>query len=163
MGCLGVLFALADKQSKKILSIKNDEELVEYIENDIEENWDDEFTCETDKAWDAIHRCFADGKLELLGGIAPLNSIIFGGTILNTESDYYVSYKDKRLVSEIAKHIQTIDKDKLKIMYDGIQLDYQGAKNSEDFEYTWSNFEDIIQFYICAAKAKRNVIFTVDQ
>jgi hypothetical protein len=105
MGCRGVLFAINQSESKILRKIRNDSELVDYIQENIEEKWDEDWLRETDKAWDAIHRCFANGMLELFGGKPPLNSIIFGGEILNTESDYYVSLKKNKIVKQIAKEI----------------------------------------------------------
>lgn len=163
MSCRGVLFAIEQSESKKLRNCKNDNELVEYIEENIEEEWDEEWLCETDKAWDAIHRCFADGKLELFGGRAPLNSIIFGGEILNTEPDYYVSFKSNALVKEVAKEVSSVSKEKLWDLYNKITDDYEGELNDEDFEYTWEWFESIKEFYENVAKSNRDVIFTVDQ
>ena len=134
-----------------ILIGKDDEELVEYIQENIEEEWD------------AMHRCFAEGRLELSGGTSPLNSIIFGGEILNSESDYYVSLKNNTLVKEIAKDISLVSREKLRSLYNEITNDYQGELTDEDFEYTWDWFEDVKNFYIKVVQSKRDVIFTVDQ
>ena len=163
MSCRGVLFAIDRPVSKKLRKCKNDNELVEYVQENIENDWDEDWLCETDKAWDAMHRCFAEGKLELFGGKAPLNSIIFGGEILNTGPDYYVSLKDNSLVKLIAKEILSIDKIKLKSLYEQITNDYQGNVDDEDFEYTWEWFECVRDFYVKIAKSKKDVIFTVDQ
>lgn len=163
MACRGVLFAIKPSETKKLRNCEDDDELVEYIQENIEEEWDEDWLCETDKAWDAIHRCFADGKLELFGGKAPLNSIIFGGEILNTEPDYYVSLKSNDLVKEIAKEISSISKEKLRDLYYRINDDYAEELNDEDFEYTWEWFECIKEFYEKVAKTNRDVIFTVDQ
>lgn len=163
MSCRGVLFAIEPSESQKLKKFKNDEELVEYIQENIEEEWDEDWLCETDLAWDAIHRCFADGTLELFGGKPPLNSIIFGGEILNTEPDYFVSLKNNDLVKEIAKEITSISKEKLQDLYYKIADDYAEEPNEQDFEYTWDCFEGIKEFYVKVAKSKRDVIFTVDQ
>lgn len=163
MACLGVLFAISDEQAKKILSFKTDEDLVEYIKEDIEEEWDEDWLCETDKAWDAIHRCFANGKLDLFGGQPPLNSVIFGGKILNKSTKYYVSFKNAELVKEIAKAIQKISEKELSKYYESIGPDYQGDKSKDDFLYTIDWFKGIPEFYKKASESDRCVIFTVDQ
>ena len=126
MSCRGVLFAIEQSESQRLRKCKNDHELVDYIQENIEEEWDEDWLCETDKAWDAIHRCFAEGELDLFGGEPPLNSIIFGGEILNTEADYFVSLKNNALVKEIANEITTINKEKLQQLYYKITDDYQG-------------------------------------
>jgi hypothetical protein len=163
MGCLGVLFAIDKNQEKLLLKCKNDKDLVNYIQENIEKEWDENWLCETDKSWDAIHRCFANGKLELFGGKNPLNAVIFGSIILNKGSDYYVSFKNKKVVKKIGKEINTISKDQLRVLYDNITSDYQGEKNDEDFEYTWDWFNIIKEFYLKISKTDRSVIFTVDQ
>ncbi|HOV27989.1 MAG TPA: YfbM family protein [Pseudobacteroides sp.] len=163
MSCLGVFFAIEQSESKILKKFNNDTELVEYIKENIEAKWDENWLCEADKAWDAIHRCFADGKLELFGGKPPLNSIIFGGEILNTEPDYYVSFKCNALVKEIAKEISSVSKETLMDLYNKIADDYQGELNEEDFEYTWEWLEIIKEYYINVANSNRDVIFTVDQ
>ncbi|HOQ37889.1 MAG TPA: YfbM family protein [Acetivibrio sp.] len=163
MSCIGVLFAIESWQTEMLKKCKNDEELVEYIQEEIEEEWDEDWLCETDKAWDAIHRCFADGELDLFGGKPPLNAVIFGGEILNTQPDYYVSLKSNKLVKEIAKEIKDISKDDLRNLYYKISDSYQVDISEEDFEYTWEWFENVKDFYVKVAKSNRDVIFTVDQ
>jgi Domain of unknown function (DUF1877) len=58
----GVHFALTDDQAQAVLAAKNDDELMSVIEM-IEEEWNDKYLAECDKAWDAIHRCLTDGNL----------------------------------------------------------------------------------------------------
>jgi hypothetical protein len=163
MGCLGVLFAIDDSESTILKNCKNDEELVAYVQDTIEDRWEEEWLCQTDKSWDAIHRSFADGQMELFGGKLPFNSIIFGGEILNSSSDYYVSFKTNALVRMIADKITEINKESFKRLYSKIAENYQGDKSDEDFEYTWVYFQEIRNFYIKVARSDKNVIFTVDQ
>jgi hypothetical protein len=40
---------------------------------------------------------------------------------------------------------------------------YRGEKSEEDWEYTWSNFQGLPEFFAQAANAGQYVIFTVDQ
>lgn len=163
MGCLGVLFAIDKEQVQKLRNCRDDDELVQYIQEDIEKEWDEDWLCETDKAWDAIHRCFADGHLDLSGGSSPLNSVIFGGEILNKGDNYYVSLKNNNIVKQIGMEIANIDKETLRRLYENISDDYQGEKSEEDFQYTWDWFEGVKEFYIEVADTDRSVIFTVDQ
>jgi len=158
---LGVLFAIDKKQEKALLSCESDDELVDYIET-IEEEWDRNWLCDTDKSWDAIHRCFCGGDLELCCGKPPLNSVIFGGNFLNESSSYYVSLKDNKLVKQIANEILHITQEDLRKLYGNITDDYIGEKNEDDFQYTWDNFEEINEFYKKVALTNRSVIFTVD-
>lgn len=63
MSCLGVHFAINGEIADKLSRAKSDEELVEIVQEKIEEKWDESHLYETDKAWDAIHRCLSDGSL----------------------------------------------------------------------------------------------------
>ena len=82
MSCLGVHFALTEKQLQLLTEASGDEELRAVIEGIEEEEWDESYTQETDKAWDAIHRCLSDGSLNPGAGSYPLNRTILGGSHL---------------------------------------------------------------------------------
>jgi hypothetical protein len=163
MSCLGVLFAIDNTESAILKSCENDEELVKYVQETIEEKWDEEWLCQTDKSWEAIHRCFTNGQMELLGGKSPLNAVIFGGAMLGSGRDYYVSLKDNALVKRMANELATIDREILKRRYSKIADDYHGKKSEEDFEYTWAWFENVRSFYLKVSQSDKDVIFTVDQ
>lgn len=78
MSCLGAHFALTMEQASRFMGLPDGDdialrEFVEEIEEGADaEGWDDEWVQETDKAWDAIHRCLTDGKLEY--GDTPFTS-----------------------------------------------------------------------------------------
>ena len=163
MSCRGVLFAIDEYESTILKNCQNDDELVEYVQETIEQRWDEEWLCQLDKSWDAMHRCFANGELDPFGGKHPIVSVIFGGEILNKGDYYFVSLKKNALVKEIAGKINGIDKNTLKKLYEKITDDYQGEKNEEDFEYTWAYFEGVREFYLKVAQTDKDVIFTVDQ
>tara|TARA_R100000789_G_scaffold80776_1_gene75960 strand:+ start:876 stop:1169 length:294 start_codon:yes stop_codon:yes gene_type:complete len=56
MACRGVHFALTEEQRSQLLAIVESQgDVIGFIQEDIEELWDTEWLCETDKAWDAIH------------------------------------------------------------------------------------------------------------
>jgi hypothetical protein len=74
----GVHFALTEEQLSRLLGVASDEELISFVE-DVEEIWDKESLAESDKAWDAIHRCLTDGSLLYESGEYPLNHVICGG------------------------------------------------------------------------------------
>jgi hypothetical protein len=40
-----------------------------HLIEEIEETWEEPFVVESDKAWDAIHRCLTDGSLLYAGGV----------------------------------------------------------------------------------------------
>lgn len=55
MGSRGVLFAIDDTTTQRLLAARSDSGVMKIVEA-IEEEWDDDFLTETDKAWDAMHR-----------------------------------------------------------------------------------------------------------
>ena len=97
----GVLFALTDEQASRFLAASSDDELDALIE-EVEEAWDEHFTEETDKAWDAIHRCLSDGTTDFGGGTYPLNRTILGGKQLYEGDDYIISFVNAAEVQDVA-------------------------------------------------------------
>jgi hypothetical protein len=63
MSARGVHFAVTAEQLAQMLDAVGDDDRVVSIVEDIEEAWDEDFLAESDKAWDAIHRCLTDGHL----------------------------------------------------------------------------------------------------
>jgi len=164
MACRGVHFAINKEQYEKLLSAKSDEELIEIIQEEIEEGWDEEWLRETDKAWDAIHRCLTDGKLEWNNGEFPLNAVIIGGKQLHEGDDYIISIVSPEQVPAVAQALQNVDESTLKRGYERIeQSNYDGKIGPEDFEYTWEWFKGLPSLFSKAANAGRAVVFSVDQ
>lgn len=162
MGCLGVHFAITAEQADELLAAEDDEELAELVSEKIEEAW--EMAYETDKAWDALHRCLSNGTLNVDEGEPPLNRVFFGGQVLNTEADYFVVLLTPEQVQELAGALANVTEAWLRSRYFDVPFpDYQGEKSEEDWGYTFANFEGLPQFFAKAAQAGRHVIFTVDQ
>jgi hypothetical protein len=167
MSCLGVLFAITNADVKRLLAARQaaepNEEVMAIME-EIEERWDEEWLHETDKAWDAIHRSLTDGQLTDDSGEYPLNHCILGGTQLYDGDGYILSLKSPEQVAAVAASLKPIDQASLRGSYfkmDGAS--YDGEMGEEDFDYTWDWFQGLPKFYDKAAKAKRSVLFTVDQ
>lgn len=164
MAARGVHFALSNRQYSAVGSCKSDLELISFIQEDIEEEWDKEWLYESDKAWDAIHRCLTDGNLEWANGQYPLNAVILGGKQLYEGDSYIISITTPEQVAEIADALIEIDKTKLKAGYEKIvQANYDGELGVDDFDYTWEYFQEFPNFYRKASNAGRAMIFTVDQ
>jgi len=164
MPARGVHFALSSSQYRSVCACSSDTELVELIQEDIEDSWDEEWLCETDKSWDAIHRSLTDGKLEWSNGSFPLNAAILGGKQLHQSDNYIMSLVTANEVNEVSKALTNVDKSLLKVGYEKIvQSDYDGEIGSEDFEYTWDYFEALVAFYAKASKSERAVLFSVAQ
>ena len=167
MACRGVLFAITEEDVKHLLAARlaaePNEAVLEVLE-EIEERWEEDWLMETDKSWDAMHRCLTDGKLEFDNGNYPLNHCILGGTQLYDGDDYIISLKTPNQVADIAAALKPIGEADLRQRHDKIDREtYQGTVDEANFEYTWSWFPSLPEFYANAAEAGRSVIFTVDQ
>ncbi len=166
MSCLGVHFAVSDEDLQRIVGAPDDDALLELIQEDIEERYlkDDDWSFQTDKAWDAIHRVLTDGELEIDTGPIPLRYCILGGQPLYSTDDYIVSLVDSSQVKEVAAALRSIEKAWFRERYLTLdETDYAGKVGDEDFEYTWANFEGLPAFFERAARANRAVVFTADQ
>jgi hypothetical protein len=129
----------------------------------IEEAWDEPFVVESDKAWDAIHRCLTDGSLLYESGQYPLNHCICGGRQLHRGNDYTASFVTARQVKDVAAALGELTKPWMRKQYGVIDPDdYEFEIGEEDFAHAWQNFLDVRRFYRRAAKAGRAVLFTVD-
>ena len=163
MSCLGVHFALADERLNELLSRRGDGAVLEFVQEKLEADWDKEWLQETDKAWDAIHRCLTDGTLESHKGV-PLAKCVLGGRQLYQGSDYIVSLLDCTDVWEIAALLKGIDKCNMRTRYERLkETDYAPFFSDGDFEYTWTWFERLNAFFQRAASSRRAVLFTADQ
>ncbi len=163
MGCRGVHFALTAEQASRLMDtpVSNNETLMAFVE-DVEEAWDKEWLQETDKSWDAIHRCLTDGKLEF--GETPWHKCILGSDNQYEGEDYIINFLSPEEVKEVAAVMKDIDRDELRRRYDAIDAEtYQGELSDSDFEYTWSWFPHLRDFFRKAASANRAMLFTVDE
>jgi hypothetical protein len=162
IGMLGVHFAITPEHEDLLLAAvdEGNTEAVEALLEDIEEGWDDDaLKVDTDKAWDAIHRCLTGGSLDPDSGEYPLSHAVLGGRHLH--EDYYVVYLSAAQVRDVARALRGVDRAWLRARFDTIDdPDYHGARDDADFKYTWDNLVDVKAFYDRAAVAARAVIFT---
>ena len=164
MSCLGVHFALTETDASHLLAATGDDSLLEYIQEVIEDRWDEDWLYQSDKAWDAIHRCLCDGSLASDRGTYPLKLAVLGGRQLYSKDDCIVSLVTPTEVRDVAASLEAITIDALRDRYDAIdQEDYGYPKSEEDWEYTRDNFLPMIAFFRKASTAGRYVIFSVDQ
>jgi hypothetical protein len=144
MACRGVHFALTPDEAEKLESAKDDEELMAAVE-DIEDRWDRDWLQETDKTWDAIHRCLTDGTLRY--GSSPLHKCIPGEGSLFDADDYIVNLLEPSEVKEVAAAVRDIDEPRMRRSYHALDPDEYGQPLSEeDFGYTRDNFQALPQF-----------------
>ncbi|MEU7873295.1 YfbM family protein [Dactylosporangium sp. NPDC049140] len=159
---LGVHFAITPEQECSLLAADDadDSDTVAALVEDLEESWSEgDLKVDTDKAWDAIHRCLTDGTLEPDAGEFPLSFAILGGRHLY--DDYYVVYVSADEAREVATALRGVDRTWLRGRFDDIdESDYDGAGDDGDFEYTWEGFVDVRAFYDRAVAVGRAVLFT---
>lgn len=162
MVCRGVHFALTPQQEAALLAATSDEAVRQVVQEQIEEPWDEAHTCETDKAWDAIHRCLVGGQL--VDDSSVLARCVLGGRQLHRGEDYIASYLTSAEVVDVASALESIDRELMRERYGEIGAHgYDGPVGEQDFEYTWSCFESLREFYRASARLWRPVLFSVDQ
>jgi hypothetical protein len=163
MGQLGVHFALDASQRDRLLAASSDDEVRAAVAA-IEEVWDKDHVGESDKAWDAIHRCLTDGSLDDEAGEFPLSHVIIGGKHLHEGEEYIVCFVTDEEVKAIAKALLPITRETMKGWYFTLldKDDYEGEIGDQDFGYTWDWFENVRELFLRASINGRSVIFTVD-
>ncbi len=136
----------------------DDEDVMPFVEA-IEERWDREWLYETDKVWDAIHRCLTDGKLEY--GRSPLHLCVLAHDNICEDEDYAVCVAEADEVKQVVVAISGIDEAELRRRYDTFDFEaYDGTKSDDDFRYTWENFAPLREFFTKAAADNRAMMFT---
>jgi hypothetical protein len=167
MSCLGVHFALTEKEAAHLRSLDDEQARVEHLQEIIEETYFGEYPdlkAESDKSWDAMHRTLADGKMDWKGGQYPLNHTVLAGESLYTSSDYIMSLKTPQQVRDIAAALPAISEDEFRRRYFAIDAKSYGSRLSdEDFQYTWDYFQEVRNLYTRASQEGRFVLFTADQ
>jgi hypothetical protein len=165
MACRGMFFALTEDQEAALMATRDDAEVRAFVEEVEMGDWEGEpLDCETDKAWDAMHRCLSDGTLGSGRHLSPLDMTVLGGGHHHEGDDYVVAHVRPGEVAQVAEALKTVDQPWMRQRYDRIDpADHQGVLSNEDFAYTWYWFTQVRDFYLKAAAANRAVIFTVDQ
>jgi hypothetical protein len=163
MACRGVFFAITPGQANALLAANDDDSVIALIEA-IEETWDKDNLAECDKAWDAMHRCLTDGRLEYGNGPDPLNHCVLGPRQLHQGDSYIVSLVSAEKVREIAAVLKDVTEEWFRQQYRTIvPTDYAPEYGEQDLDYTWDWFKGVRELYTKAAEEGRAVIFTVDQ
>jgi hypothetical protein len=166
MACRGVFFALSSAQKEHLLALDSDEKRLEYIQEEIEEAWDEAHLLQTDKAWDAIHRCITDRTLTVGRSSSPLGKLILGGIQLYSDPQrYIINLTESSELPEISTALKTVTKEWLRARYNQLRSTDcpQESISEQDWEYTWDWFSDIPDFVGRAVLEGRSIVFTVDQ
>ena len=165
VACRGMFFALTVDQQAALMATRDDVEVRAFVEDVEMGDWDGKpLDCETDKAWDAMHRRLSDGTLGCGRRLSPLDMAVLGGAHHHEGDDYVVAHVLVDEVARVAAALEAVDETSMRQRYDRIDAaSYQGELSDEDFNYTWYWFTQVRDFYRKAAIAGRAVIFTVDQ
>ena len=111
MSCLGVHFALTEKEAGYLPSLTDEQARLQHLQEVIEATYFEQhpdLKAESDKSWDAMHRALADGQMSWDGGDYPLNHTVLAGELLYTASDYIISLKTPQQVRDIAAALPAI-------------------------------------------------------
>jgi hypothetical protein len=167
MGCLGVHFALEERDVQALRLQPSDQARLDFLQETIETTYmasRPEWCAETDKAWDAIHRTLTDGRLGWANGAFPLNHVILGGESLYDPDDYVMRLKSGEQVRAIAHALRSVTEDEFRTRFFRIDPDDYGMPvDDEHLEYVWEWFTSMRELYYRAAEAKRCVLFTASQ
>ena len=170
MACRGVFFALTKEEEAKLLAAPSSDAVVEIITEEIEERWDRNWLVEMDKSWDAVHRCLGDGSLRTSQPSLTAKAVL-GGRQLSSRADWIISYLTADEVKQVADAVVGIDEPEFRRRYCRLKkkflwfdrTEYDGPIGEEDFQYSWSNFEEMRLFFSKVAVAQRAIVFSVDQ
>lgn len=163
MACRGVHFAITKEQARVFTDAANDDALLALV-HEVEEAWDEDNLAESDKAWDAMHRCLTGGQLEFGGGAYPLSHCVLGPRQLHQGDDYIVSLVSPDEVRDVADALRNVSGDWFRQQYQTrVPKDYASEYGVEDMEYTWSYFEEVRELFEKAVARGKAVLFTVSQ
>jgi Domain of unknown function (DUF1877) len=161
MSCLGVHFSFPAAQGG---GLWDGDEAARAFVAELEERWDTYYLQETDKAWDAIHRCLSDGTLKWSAGDWPLCGAILGGEHMYLGSDFIICFIDDEDITEIAGALDEVTQPWFRERYFGLAArGYEGPVSEPDFDYTWHWFELMRAFFRKTADEGRHMVFTADQ
>lgn len=165
---LGVHFGLSPEQGEQLAALDDDAAIMAFVE-EIEEAWDEDNLCQTDKAWEAIHHCLTGDDpskdyTDTDAGEEPLKWAILGGAgLLEEVDDYFIFALDADQVRELAPALDKIDEAEFRRRYDKYCRGKQPGLDENHFGYAWENFKDLKEFYRRMAAKGYDVIFTVSQ
>lgn len=128
MSCLGVLFALAEKDVDKLRAVPRAERfgyMYEEIERIYFEDYP-EYKQEMDKSWDAMHRMLTDGSLVYGNQNQPLCYVVLGGEVLYGEDDGILVLKTPEQVGQAAHMLSRRDKETCRRAYSSIDEEEYG-------------------------------------
>jgi hypothetical protein len=162
MACRGSYTAFEPELLIRLLAAGSDEGVVD-VACEIERATPAQWRHQTDKSWDAVHRCLGDGTLVPPPQFLPLSAAVLGGQQLTRGGNWVISLVRPERVQAVADALGEVTREWLRRRYDTIDPKvYDGMMGDEDFEYTWHYFGGIPDRFDRSARAGRAVMFIVD-
>jgi len=124
MASRGVFFALTVAQEAALMATRGDDEVRDFVEQ-VDAEWDEDWLCEADRAWDAMHRCLSDGTLGSGRRASALHMAVLGGGH-HYGGGEYLAYLRADEVAEVAKALDPVTEEWMRERYYRIDpADYQ--------------------------------------
>ncbi len=162
MGARGAFLAITTEQVQALTAVQGDDMEVKETIWEMEGVLDSDKRVFCDSSWDALHRCLTDGQLEVANGPYPFNHVVLGPRQLHEGDDYIISLVFAEEVRDVAKALEPLTEQWFRDKYFTIlPKDYALEYGQQDFEYTWSYFEEVRDLYLRAAAAVCAVVFEV--
>jgi hypothetical protein len=152
-------FALDAAQVRALRAADDAQDYVDELEEADDARW----TFDSDKAWDGIHRCLGDGQSTIPTHRVPtVLKAVLGGEDLSDDEGNYIYFVSASTTPKVAAALAPITRSWFRERHRALDsTDYDGGASDEDFEYVWSNFVGLRDFFGRAAEAKRAVLFSV--
>jgi hypothetical protein len=171
MACRGWYTALLPDEADALLAAPDTDDRIELLESLYESADADDRILSVDKSWDAMHRVLCGGWLDATHGDAALRPCVIGGQPLSDQDDWIISYVPPDLVPRVAAAIAPLTRDWFRAQYFALDRNppgplvhrYDADLTDDDFEYTWSYFTEVRDFYARAAARRLATVFAVDQ
>ncbi|MBV8879257.1 MAG: DUF1877 family protein, partial [Planctomycetaceae bacterium] len=139
MAGLGVHFALTDEESQRLLAADGNQGVLAVVEQ--LEDGAGERAFDSERAWDALHRCLSNGTIYYDEGDYPLNRAVLGGKHLYDGDDFVAAYVSPDEVKDVAAALAPISEQDLRKRYDAIDPDdYDGEHGEADFRIILTAF-----------------------
>lgn len=171
MAARGGYFAITAEQRVRLMALTTGADRAEYL-ND---QFDDEFFQDLDKAWYTIHRALGNYPSDPYGlsdemdaqyASYPLKLAIYGGQDINIDGDdgWILRLIEPHQIADLVHAMDAQDEESLKQKYwasNSLQSHYEYGE--DDLEYTLGYFEGARDFLRRMIGTGRTVVFLADQ
>lgn len=159
----GYHIALTRELAKRLFSQKDDETLIEFLEElkSSSELKKGGRILDSGTQWDAIHRCLTDGELDPTGGDFPLNTAVLGGKQLHKGDDLAAVLIRPDMINFVAEALSDIKQKEFRERFFALQGgSYTGSITEKDFTALWICLQNLKVFFEAAAENMEAVVFT---